>query len=91
VFYIIFKTAGTFGVEYFSLIEILQDDIQHHQWKLKITYIYKVKDNKSTYTVFKKGVPILKQIFTYINHKLIHVLARTELKTLKIVPNYTHL
>jgi hypothetical protein len=31
---------------------VLQDDIQHHQWKLKITYIYKVKDNKSTYIVF---------------------------------------
>jgi hypothetical protein len=83
VFCIIFKTSGTFGIEYFSLIEILQDDIQHHQWKLKITYKVKGKH--------KKGVPILKQIFAHINHKLIHGLARTELKTLQIVTNFTHL
>jgi hypothetical protein len=54
MFYIIFQTAGTIGIEYFSLIEILQDDIQHYQWKVKITCIYRVKDNKSTYKKKKK-------------------------------------
>jgi hypothetical protein len=36
-FYIIGKTEGTFWTEHFTLIQIIQDVIQHHQWKFKIT------------------------------------------------------
>lgn len=56
-------------------------DATNGSWKA--VYVYKVKYKQSKYTVLKKAVQILIQMFTCFNNRLLHVATIIELRTLR--------